>query len=148
MPGFPHLKVACKFATEHRCGVSIRWGGKGSSSSAGDSQVSSSNRNRRLVDKVAGTDPLKDGRPLARSVPLDSSADAAFTSAAINAVSERFFEVLSSHPINVARREQGQPPVSIGSSFPYATAIARSFPSDLLFSAQALRPQLQTHIAL
>lgn len=40
IPGFPNVRVATKYATEHRCGVVFKGAG--------------------LCDKITGTDPLKD----------------------------------------------------------------------------------------
>lgn len=56
LPSFPEHRVAVKYATEHRCGVVVRGPG--------------------LTDAVTGTDPLKDGLPLATAAPLDDSPEA------------------------------------------------------------------------
>lgn len=40
VPAFPHVRVATKYATEHRCGIVFKGAG--------------------LCDKITGTDPLKD----------------------------------------------------------------------------------------
>lgn len=51
--------------------------------------------------------------PLQTSVPLDASADAAYSSQVLNAVSAVIHERLSSHPINVARVLKNEPPANI-----------------------------------
>jgi 2,3-bisphosphoglycerate-independent phosphoglycerate mutase len=56
LPSFPQHAISVGYATEHRCGVVVRGPG--------------------LSDAIEGTDPLKDGRPLLASAPLDDSLEA------------------------------------------------------------------------
>ena len=90
IPGFPEYQVAVKYATEHRCGVRLR--------------------GPELSDRITGTDPLKDNLPLRNCQPMGANdiGDAEKTSALMNALSKHFSQVLSGHPVNQHRREQGK----------------------------------------
>ncbi|KAL0490721.1 2,3-bisphosphoglycerate-independent phosphoglycerate mutase [Acrasis kona] len=80
-------EIAVKYATEHRCGVRVRGPG--------------------LCGETTGTDPLRDNLPLLKSVPTPNytnDIDAQRTSAVVNALSDRVFKLLTSHPINDERR--------------------------------------------
>ncbi|DAZ99203.1 TPA: hypothetical protein N0F65_008236 [Lagenidium giganteum] len=90
---FPNMRVATKYATEHRCGVVFKGPG--------------------LCDKMTGTDPLKDHLPLQISRPLDDSPEADYSSRALNEVSRVFHERLTAHPINVERVKNNQSPANI-----------------------------------
>ena len=57
-------RVYCRYATEHRCGVVVREEGGGGGGGGGG-----------LSDQVEGTDPLKDGLVLRRSVALGVGVD-------------------------------------------------------------------------
>lgn len=94
IPGFEGYEVFCKPATEHRAGVKIR--------------------GPRLSAKITGTDPIKDNRKIDRTVAEDENdADAVMTAALINAISDRFYEILRVHPVNLAREAQGLKPANI-----------------------------------
>ena len=88
LDAFPEHSVAVKYATEHRCAVRLR--------------------GPRLSDRISGTDPLKDGRPLVRCRGLDGTAEADFSARLTMAVSDAFHETLRAHPINEERRQQGK----------------------------------------
>ncbi|KAA8498871.1 2,3-bisphosphoglycerate-independent phosphoglycerate mutase 1 [Porphyridium purpureum] len=95
LPNFPEVEVTVQYATEHRCGVMIRAPG--------------------LSDRISGTDPLLDDRPLKRCKPLpdaDTDGAARRTSAIVNELSACFMDVLSEHPINVDRKQRGLPPAN------------------------------------
>lgn len=80
-----------QYATEHRCGVCIRGPG--------------------LSDSITGTDPLKDNLPLKISEPLFD--DAYLTYNVLNQISAEFHRLLSVHPINQERIQNGKPPANI-----------------------------------
>lgn len=73
-----------------------------------------------MSDQVEGTDPLKDGLVLRRSVALGEGeglvggggsvewARRERTARVVNAVSDRMREVLREHPLNVAREKEGK----------------------------------------
>lgn len=88
-------KIDFQYATEHRCGVRIR--------------------GPNLCDKITGTDPLVDGRPLIRCRPraeLMSKEElqrAENTSALVNSVSDAVCALLEEHEINQQRRADGRP---------------------------------------
>ncbi|GJP35993.1 hypothetical protein CLOM_g20534 [Closterium sp. NIES-68] len=88
IPGFPDYQVSIKYATEHRCGVVVRGPG--------------------LSDRIGGTDPLKDGRPLGVATPLDDTPEADLTARVVNALSDAIRAELRSHPINAQRAAQGK----------------------------------------
>ena len=81
--------VHVRYATEHRAGLLLRGTG--------------------LCDRVTGTDPLRDGRALLRSAPLDGSAAAAHTARVVNAVCDALRDALRRHPVNAARAVAGKP---------------------------------------
>uniref|UniRef100_K3WQF7 Metalloenzyme domain-containing protein n=1 Tax=Globisporangium ultimum (strain ATCC 200006 / CBS 805.95 / DAOM BR144) TaxID=431595 RepID=K3WQF7_GLOUD len=93
IPAFPNVRVATKYATEHRCGVVFKGPG--------------------LCDKITGTDPLKDNLPLQMSKPMDSSPEAEYSSKVLNEVSSVFHQHLSTHPINVKRACCHEPEANI-----------------------------------
>ncbi|GLD95121.1 hypothetical protein PINS_up003746 [Pythium insidiosum] len=93
VPQHPEIRVATKYATEHRCGIVFHGHG--------------------LCDRITGTDPLKDNLPLVRSEPMDDSPEAVYSSKVLNAVSDTIHSQLSTHPINVEREQAGQPPANI-----------------------------------
>jgi 2,3-diphosphopglycerate-independent phosphoglycerate mutase len=51
--------------------------------------------------------------PLRTSVPLDDSPEAAYSSRVLNAVSDAIHQQLRSHPINLQREAQHQPPANL-----------------------------------
>eukprot|EP00741_Cyanophora_paradoxa_P007660 tig00001164_g7409.t1 len=92
LPSFPQHRVTVRYATEHRCGLSI---------SGPD-----------ITDAIGGTDPLVDGRPLERSVPLDKSREAELTARLVNELSDCIRHRLRTHPINAARVAAGKNPAN------------------------------------
>lgn len=93
VPGFEDCLVTVLHATEHRCGVRVR--GKG------------------LSCLITDTDPLKDNLPLLRVQPTSDAPEAIYTAKVVNALSDWIHEVLSQHPINKQREQQGLPPANI-----------------------------------
>lgn len=93
LDSFPDVTVSVKYATEHRCGVRIR--------------------GPRLTDQLCGTDPLKDGRPLLRCLPLNDTAEAIRTAAVVNEVSDTFRRRLREHPLYAERRAAGLPAADV-----------------------------------
>jgi len=91
--GGPGAVVRVRYATEHRAGLLLRGPG--------------------LCDRVTGTDPLKDGRPLLRSQPLDGSADAAHTAHVVNAACDALRAALRGQPANAARLAEGRPAANV-----------------------------------
>lgn len=93
IPEFPEHHIRVKYATEHRCGVIIR--GEG------------------LTDTVTSTDPLRDRLPLMKSVPLEDTDAARFTSSVVNAASKAIQDFLKHHPVNERRRASGKPSANV-----------------------------------
>ncbi|KCV70076.1 hypothetical protein H696_03538 [Fonticula alba] len=89
LPDFPDIRVRVRYATEHRCGVVLSGPG--------------------LSDAISGTDPLRDNLPLVKCRPLDGSRSAEYTSKVIAQLSDEFTCILSAHPHNRLRAEQGLP---------------------------------------
>ncbi|RHY88976.1 hypothetical protein DYB35_002533 [Aphanomyces astaci] len=88
LPSFPNVRVACKYATEHRCGIVFH--------------------GPNLSDQITGTDPLKDELPLLKSTPIDPALPSAvYTSQVLNEASAVIIDRLSRHPLNVAREAEG-----------------------------------------
>lgn len=81
-------QAAVMYATEHRCGVRIR--------------------GPHLTDRITGTDPLKDNRPLASVEPLEQTRGAQLTAKVIQAFSGQFQTILEGHHVNAERRARGQ----------------------------------------
>ncbi|KAI9137354.1 2,3-bisphosphoglycerate-independent phosphoglycerate mutase-domain-containing protein [Paraphysoderma sedebokerense] len=92
LPSFPNHTVAVKYATEHRCGVRVR--------------------GPNLTDTITGTDPLKDNKPLRKCEPTEDTENARMTSKLVNELSDRFYEVLTDHPINHERVSNGKQPAN------------------------------------
>lgn len=94
IPGFPLHKISVKHATEHRCGLKIT--------------------GPRLTQRIEGTDPLTDHKPLLKSVPWEvNDEDSLFTSEVINATSDFIHSLLSTHPINLERQAKNKSPANI-----------------------------------
>ncbi|KDO24190.1 hypothetical protein SPRG_10619 [Saprolegnia parasitica CBS 223.65] len=91
--GVPGVRVVCKHATEHRCGVVFK--------------------GPKLTDNITGTDPLKDNLPLQVSVPAGANENAAFSATCLNNASNAIHKALSAHPINVDRVARGLPPANL-----------------------------------
>uniref|UniRef100_A0A7S3GE96 Metalloenzyme domain-containing protein n=1 Tax=Palpitomonas bilix TaxID=652834 RepID=A0A7S3GE96_9EUKA len=95
IPGYPEVEVAVKYATEHRCGVRIRC--------------------PNMVDTITGTDPLRDSLPLVKCLPTTSMNDgkSIYACKVVEAVSAEFEKVLSAHPLNKKREEEGKNPANV-----------------------------------
>lgn len=68
-----------------------------------------------LSEKVTTSDPgtAKEGSKVVHSTPLDDSFDAQMTAQLINELSEKFYSILSLHPVNSARRQSKQAPANM-----------------------------------
>ena len=112
VPGFPGYKCACVHATEHRCAIKI----------TGPS----------LSCRITSTDPLKDGIKLKEvvakiedtkfeknmdlkkeTIKNETNEKALLTAKIVNSLSDAIFDILSNHPLNKARVEQGLLPANI-----------------------------------
>ena len=92
LPAYPDVQVACKYATEHRCGVRIRA--------------------PNLTDEISGTDPLTDNLPLLKCRPVVDASSTEFakaqrTSEIVNALSDAIQSTLSQHAITLDRQSKG-----------------------------------------
>lgn len=98
--------VRVKYATEHRCGVVVSGPG--------------------LSDRISGTDPLVDNKPLVKCIPFVSAGASAsgehiaaalmaakHTCRVIEAVSDALRAALKEHPINKERIAAGKPPANV-----------------------------------
>lgn len=86
------IQVLFKEATEHRAVLILR--GKGLSSSVSD------------------TDPKKEGKPIKTAQALNESPEAGYTADILNQVLERAHKILSAHPLNKERKENGLLPAN------------------------------------
>ena len=94
VPGFENYTISVKHATEHRCGLKIT--------------------GPRLTQKIEGTDPLVDNKPLLKAKAWDvNDEDSVLTANVVNAVSDLLHSVLSQHPLNAERIRQGKSPANI-----------------------------------
>ncbi|OHT06751.1 Metalloenzyme superfamily protein [Tritrichomonas foetus] len=93
IPEFPEVDVSIVYATEHRCAVRIRAPG--------------------MSDRITGTDPIHDNKPLETSVPLDDTKEAIYTSKIVNALSNTLRKALENHPINKERVAEGKEPANV-----------------------------------
>jgi 2,3-diphosphopglycerate-independent phosphoglycerate mutase len=88
IPEYPEVDVSIVYATEHRCAVRIRAPG--------------------MSDRITGTDPIHDNRPLELSKPLDGTKEQEYTANIVNALSNTLRKALTEHPINKERLAQGK----------------------------------------
>lgn len=87
------IKVLFKEATEHRAVMVLR--GKG------------------LSPYISDTDPKKEGVCVKEAVAKEDSLESHFTAQILNRVIDRVQEILSAHPLNLERKEQGLLPANI-----------------------------------
>jgi 2,3-diphosphopglycerate-independent phosphoglycerate mutase len=93
IPEFPEVGVSVVYATEHRCAVRIRAPG--------------------MSDRITGTDPIHDDRPLELSQPLEDAPEQIYTAKIVNALSTAFRRALTEHPINQDRIAHGKEPANV-----------------------------------
>ena len=66
-----------------------------------------------LSTMVSDTDPHQSGVKVLKARPLDGSPEAKETAEILNELTQRFYEVLSPHPLNKERQKKGQLPANI-----------------------------------
>jgi 2,3-diphosphopglycerate-independent phosphoglycerate mutase len=88
IPEYPEVDVHIVYATEHRCAVSIRAPG--------------------MSDRITGTDPIHDDRPLGVSRALDGTKEQEYTANIVNALSNTLRKTLTEHEINKDRARRGK----------------------------------------
>eukprot|EP00351_Strombidinopsis_sp_SopsisLIS2011_P002802 CAMPEP_0116883516 /NCGR_PEP_ID=MMETSP0463-20121206/16036_1 /TAXON_ID=181622 /ORGANISM="Strombidinopsis sp, Strain SopsisLIS2011" /LENGTH=206 /DNA_ID=CAMNT_0004538355 /DNA_START=356 /DNA_END=976 /DNA_ORIENTATION=- len=90
IPGYDGKYVMkCQHATEHRCGIKIS--------------------GPNLSSCITGNDPLKDNLPPVKCVAEDmSDKDAVFSGKLVQDASDEIRRILSEHPINIKRKEEGK----------------------------------------
>lgn len=93
IPEFPEVGVSVVYATEHRCAVRIRAPG--------------------MSDRITGTDPIHDDKPLEKSTPIDDTPEAKYTANIVNALSDTLRKALENHPINKQRLAEGKEPANV-----------------------------------
>jgi 2,3-diphosphopglycerate-independent phosphoglycerate mutase len=93
IPEYPEVDVSIVYATEHRCAVRIRAPG--------------------MSDRITGTDPIHDDKPLELSTGIDGTPDQVYTANIVNALSTALCRALEEHPINKERVAQGKPPANV-----------------------------------
>ena len=89
----PDVEVIIKHATQHRCAVILRGPG--------------------LSFKISDTDPHATNEKVKTSKPLDDSAEAKKTANIVNALTQKFHELLKDHSLNKQRQERGDLPANI-----------------------------------
>jgi 2,3-bisphosphoglycerate-independent phosphoglycerate mutase len=88
IPEYSDYKVACQYATEHRCGIKVSGPG--------------------LTSLITGTDPLKDNRQLVKCEAIDmEDPKAVMTADLVNCLSNAIRTALKTHEINTSRASQG-----------------------------------------
>ncbi|MBS1263487.1 MAG: 2,3-bisphosphoglycerate-independent phosphoglycerate mutase [Methanonatronarchaeales archaeon] len=90
--GFPGVEARVRHTTQHRCAVVLR--GTGLSRAVGDA------------------DPHVEGTEVPVVEPLDGSEEARRTAEVLNALGEKFHEILEGSEINERRSTEGKPPVN------------------------------------
>jgi 2,3-diphosphopglycerate-independent phosphoglycerate mutase len=93
IPEYPEVDVRIVYATEHRCAVRIRAPG--------------------MSDRITGTDPIHDDKPLELSQGIDGAPDQVYTANIVNAMSNALRRALEKHPINKERIAQGKQPANV-----------------------------------
>jgi 2,3-diphosphopglycerate-independent phosphoglycerate mutase len=93
IPEFPEVDVGIVYATEHRCAIRIRAPG--------------------MSDRISGTDPIHDGKPLELSQPRTGAPEEIYTAKVVNALSDTLRKALTSHPINQERVALGKMPANV-----------------------------------
>jgi len=93
LESFPEIEVVFKHSTEHR-GVLIL-------------------RDHGLSRMVSDSDPQMENVAVHKVLPLERSREAERTARILNQLTEKFHEILQSHPLNVKRRAGGLLPANI-----------------------------------
>ncbi len=89
---FPEINVIVKHSVEHRSALILR--------------------GPNLSRMVSDSDPSDTNYPIQKVRALDNSSEASRTACIVNAVSKRFHEILTNHPINMERRANGLLPAN------------------------------------
>ncbi|KAI9265981.1 2,3-bisphosphoglycerate-independent phosphoglycerate mutase-domain-containing protein [Sporodiniella umbellata] len=92
LPSFPQHEITVQYAIDHRCGIRIR--------------------GPNITDTITGTDPLKDDKQLIYCKPTADNEESRMTSKIVNELSDAFIDILSKHPLNKDRIEQGKNPAN------------------------------------
>jgi len=93
LESFPEIKVIFKHSIEHRGTLILRGPG--------------------LSKMVSDSDPHVENVAVQKIVPLEKSQEAERTARILNTLTEKFHEILESHPINAKRRAEGLLPANI-----------------------------------
>jgi len=70
-------------------------------------------RGEGLSDQISDADPKHDGKKVKNVVGLDDSPEAKRTAIILNKVIQKSYELLKDHPINLKRKQNGEPPANI-----------------------------------
>jgi 2,3-diphosphopglycerate-independent phosphoglycerate mutase len=100
VPGYEHVQVAIRYATEHRCGIRLRIDND-------DDKNSKQHSFNRLSDHITDTDPLRDNLPLRRCEATKAYAhDEASrrTAELVNRLAALLQRRLEQHPLIIKRR--------------------------------------------
>lgn len=92
LEGFPDVTIMVQHTVEYRLALLLR--------------------GPHLSHKVSDSDPRLEHRLLQTTSALDTSPEALRTARLVNTLSQRAHELLTDHPINVARRAAGLPPAN------------------------------------
>ncbi|MCS4541324.1 MAG: 2,3-bisphosphoglycerate-independent phosphoglycerate mutase, partial [Euryarchaeota archaeon] len=65
-----------------------------------------------LSDKVSDSDPGVTNQPIKKVIPLEKSRKAKNTAEVLNEFTKKAHEILKTHPVNLARVQQGLPPAN------------------------------------
>ncbi|EKF85223.1 2,3-bisphosphoglycerate-independent phosphoglycerate mutase [Methanobacterium formicicum] len=70
-------------------------------------------RGEGLSDQISDADPKHDGKKVKNVIGLDDSPEAEKTAIILNKVIQKSYELLKDHPINLKRKQNGEPPANI-----------------------------------
>ncbi|MFA0832678.1 MAG: 2,3-bisphosphoglycerate-independent phosphoglycerate mutase [Methanobacterium formicicum] len=70
-------------------------------------------RGEGLSDQISDADPKHDGKKVKNVVGLDESPEAERTAIILNKVIQKSYELLKDHPINLKRKQNGEPSANI-----------------------------------
>lgn len=70
-------------------------------------------RGEGLSDQISDADPKHDGKKVKEVVGLDGSSEAERTAIILNKVIQKSYDLLKDHPVNLKRRENGEPSANI-----------------------------------
>jgi 2,3-bisphosphoglycerate-independent phosphoglycerate mutase len=93
LPGYEDVQITFKNTIQHRAILLLR--------------------GNKLSTMVSDTDPYKTGKKVSEVHPLDGTAEAKKTAQILNELTQHFYKILKSHPLNIERERAGLFPANI-----------------------------------